>query len=260
MSGQTGDADSGKKRGIRHAQLVTSPSAKVLQAVRQAYDIGLANSRVIANPVEPTAEGEGWNSDSCNKDSVLYVGRFDERKGGDLILRVFVQLATSFPKLTLTFVGDDVGIKDLSGETRFFEDFVRKNIPEPYQPRIRFCGQIDRSSVMSLRLRHALTVVASQYEILPYSVLEAMALGSPLVATDVGGIPELIDDQRNGILVPSQDLNAMVAACKRLIDHPNLSARIGRQAWEDCVKLYAPDVIAKQTVAAYEEAVARFKG
>jgi glycosyltransferase involved in cell wall biosynthesis len=114
------------------------------------------------------------------------------------------------------------------------------------------------SDVMSLRLKHFASIIASQYEIMPYSVLEPMSLGSPLIATAVGGIPELIQDQRNGLLVPSQDTKAMVAACRMLLDDRGLAARLGRQGWCDCRNFYDPENIAKQTIATYENAIEQF--
>jgi glycosyltransferase involved in cell wall biosynthesis len=86
-----------------------------------------------------------------------------------------------------------------------------------------------------------------------------MSLGCPLVATAVGGIPEMITDKRNGILVPSQDVNAMTAACEMLLNDPALAARLGRQAWQDCRDLYAPENIAQQTIAGYEQASNKFR-
>ena len=89
-------------------------------------------------------------------------------------------------------------------------------------------------------------------------MLEVISLGCPIVVTAVGGIHELIQDNHNGLLVPSQDVKAMAAACKKLLDDHALAARLGRKAWLDCRDLYGPDFIAKQTVAAYEQAIKTF--
>jgi len=140
-----------------------------------------------------------------------------------------------------------------------FQDFVRSNIPEQYRARIDFLGQVAHSDVIPLRRAHFATIVASQYETGSYSVQEAMSLGCPIIATAVGGIPELIEDRRNGLLIPSQDAAAMANACRRLLEDPALAARLGRQAWQDCGTSYDAEIIAKQTIAAYEEAIDAFK-
>ena len=246
-------------RGIRAAQFVTAPSAEVLQSVKDHYKLSLPGSRVIPNPLDAAVEAETWDFNTCSKDSLLFVGRFDRRKGGDLVLRVFAELAACYPRLKLTFVGPDRGIIQPDGKIWLFEHFVKSNFPESYWSRIEFCGSMSYSDVMSLRRKHFITLIPSRYEVFGYTVLEAMSLGCPIAATMVGGIPELIRDQQNGLLVPSQDVNAMSAACKKLLDDPHLAASLGRQAWLDCCYFYGPEKIARQTVAGYEEAIGKFK-
>jgi glycosyltransferase involved in cell wall biosynthesis len=223
------------------------------------YDLKLTATRVISNPITAAAEPETWNVDTCNNDALLFVGRFDRLKGGDFVLRAFAELTKSNRRLTLTFVGPDIGIKEGDGSVSSFEQFVRANFPDWFRSRIKYCGQMNHLEIMSLRAKHFATIIGSRHEIAPYSILEAMAYGCPVVATAVGGIPELIDNQRNGLLVPSQDVAAMAAACQRLLDDKPLAARIGRQAWQDCCEFHGPENIAKQTVAMYEEAIGTFK-
>ena len=247
-----------KGRGLRNAQLVSSPSANMLQAVTNYYDLSRTEICVIPNPINAAPSEEAWNSETCDN-SLLFVGRFDSLKGGDLVLNAFAELATIYPKLTLTFVGADVGVNGPDEKILLFEQFVRSNLSEECRSRIKFHGRMRHSDVMSLRRKHFATIVASQHEIMPYTVLEAMSVGCPLVATAVGGIPELVHDCRNGLLVPSQNAKALVAACRRLLEEPTLAARIGRQAWKDCCELYSPDDVARKTIVAYEGAIRKFK-
>src|SRR5207244_2655993 len=71
-------------------------------------------------------------------------------------------------------------------------------------------------------------VLPSYREAQGLSILEAMALSRPVVASAVGGIPEMIDDGRTGLLVPPRDPGALAAAIVRLLQHPDLAARLGR--------------------------------
>jgi glycosyltransferase involved in cell wall biosynthesis len=142
-----------ERRGIQHAQLVTSPSEEVLGAVKNRYSLKLIGSRVIPNPIKAAVENETWDVTTCSKDSLLFVGRFDKRKGGDLVLRAFARLAEQYPHLKLTFVGPDRGINE--GEnTFFFEEFVVTNIPEALRSRLEFLGAVDGSSISSLRPKY----------------------------------------------------------------------------------------------------------
>ena len=108
---------------------------------------------------------------------------------------------------------------------------------------------------MALRTEHFLTIIASQFEILPYAVIEAMSLGCPIVASRVGGIPELIEDQRNGILFQSQDAGELISACRRLLDDHTLASSLGAEARKDCLEFFNARLIATQTVSAYQAAI-----
>jgi glycosyltransferase involved in cell wall biosynthesis len=80
-------------------------------------------------------------------------------------------------------------------------------------------------------------VLPSYYEGLPMSVLEAMALGVPVVASRVGGIPDLIEDQANGLLVAPGDIDGFVVAIDRLLvnaDWRRVIGSAGRQTVERC--------------------------
>jgi glycosyltransferase involved in cell wall biosynthesis len=241
---------------IQASELVTSPSAQVLQCVRDNYKLDLVGSRVIPNPADAVDEAHRWDSTTRNQ-NLLYVGRFDKMKGGDSALLAFAELASLYPELTLTFVGPDHGIRSASGQVLTLNSYIRANLPA-YRSRIDFRGSMNQADVMSLRAKSFLTLVASRHETTPYSVLEPMSIGCPIVATAVGGIPELIRDQLNGLLVPAQDVKGLVAACQRSLENRAWAARLGYQAWLDCVKFYASSTIAAQTVQAYEEAIEKF--
>ncbi len=242
-------------RGIQHAHYVTANCAETLNAVKNHYGLSLRQSRVMPNPVDPVSEEEAWDIDTCKRDSLLFVGRFDKVKGGDLVLCAFGQLATMFPNLTLTFVGPDRGVEEADGKVWTFQEFVRHNLPDQVQGRIGFLGQKSHAEVMALRTQHYITMIAAQYDTMGYMMLEAMSLGCPIISTAVGGIPEYIHDRRNGLLVPSQNVNAMVAACKELLENRELAARLGRQAWVDCRDLYNSGRAAERTIEAYSEAI-----
>jgi glycosyltransferase involved in cell wall biosynthesis len=246
-------------RGIRNADLVTSPSKVVLETVRKHYNLALDNSVVIPNAIEAVNESELWQAEKCPPSTLLFVGRFDGRKGGDLVVRAFAALAATDPRVKLTFVGPDLGVANADGSLVRYAEFSKQNVSDEVHDRIDFRGALSHMEVVALRKARYATVVASQYEILPYAVLEAMAYGCPLVATSVGGIPELIQDMRNGLLIPSQDIGALVSACRVILDQPNLAARLGKRAWQDCHQHYSPDQLARDTVAAYHRARELFR-
>ena len=242
-------------RAIRDAHYITANCRDTLGAVERHYGASLNKSYVMPNPIDLVPEKEAWSVDSCDVYRLLFVGRFDKVKGGDLVLRAFGQLATAFPRLRLTFIGPDTGIEYKDGKKCNFDEFVRKNLPEVVRSRIDFRGKLDHAELMTYRNRHFITIIAAQYDTMGYMMLEAMSRGCPIVSTAVGGIPEYIRDGQNGLLVPSQDPNAMAGACRILLENKDLAAALGRQAWLECRDLYNPARIAKLTISAYRDAI-----
>jgi glycosyltransferase involved in cell wall biosynthesis len=93
-----------------------------------------------------------------------------------------------------------------------------------------------------------LFVLPSRSEAFPNAVIEAMAAGLPVIATDVGGIPEIIRTGENGLLVPPGDPEALAHAIVGLMDQPGLAADLGRAARIDVERYYTLD----RMVAAFE--------
>jgi glycosyltransferase involved in cell wall biosynthesis len=85
----------------------------------------------------------------------------------------------------------------------------------------------ERPDVPEILASSSIFVLSSRAEALPVSVLEAMAAGLPVVATRVGGVPELVVEGETGLLVPPGDPRALAAALQRLLDEPELRARLG---------------------------------
>lgn len=246
-------------KAIVAAHAVTANCMDTLTRVRDHYGAALADARIIPTPLDAVPPERTWSIDTCDRNALLFVGRFDRLKGADLILRAFERLARKNPRLTLTFVGPDNGILMGDGTTLKYAQWAERHLSADVRARIDFRGRMDHDAVMALRTKHYVTLIAAQFDTFGYMLLEPMSMGCPIVTTSVGGIPEAITDRRNGMLVPSQDDDAMVAACQALLDDPALTARLGRAAWEDCRDKYASETVASQTADAYRQAIAAFR-
>jgi glycosyltransferase involved in cell wall biosynthesis len=94
--------------------------------------------------------------------------------------------------------------------------------------RFRFLGE--RPDALSYIASGDVLVLASDYECMPVVVMEAFALGTPIVATAVGDLPAVIEDGVAGLLVPPGRPDLLAAALRRLVDDPDLRMRLGRAA------------------------------
>jgi len=251
--------ENAERDGITNADFVTAPSRAVLDDVCAHYRIKLPRSRAFPNPIDHVAMPRRWSLLRCHRDRLLFVGRFDGTKGGDLVIRAFSELAKVHPKLTLTFVGPDSGVLDGSGALIRFEEFCRRVLAPEIRSRINFLGVLSQAEVAELRTTHYITLCMSRSEVFGYSVLEALAFGCPLIAAAVGGIPEIVDAGRTGVLVPAEDVPAMVGAVQALLDDQAQAARYGEEAGRDCEARFGTDAIAPISVAAYQNAIAAFR-
>ena len=96
--------------------------------------------------------------------------------------------------------------------------------------RVSFVGAVPRERVLRLFRAADASVLPSAWENFPHTVVEALAVGCPLIATAVGGVPEVVRDGENGLLVAPRDPEALAAAIERFFVDAELRARLGAAA------------------------------
>lgn len=148
---------------------------------------------------------------------ILMVGRLASQKRPDVAVRAFTEVRARHRDAELYLVGDGPLRRELSSAVADLGLFGS----------VHLLG--DRADVPSLLARAACLVVASDYEGCPFSVLEAMAAGVPVVATRVGGVPELVEEGRTGLLVPRRDPKALAAGVNELLAAPERARRMGAE-------------------------------
>jgi glycosyltransferase involved in cell wall biosynthesis len=100
-------------------------------------------------------------------------------------------------------------------------------------------------------------VHASQLDSLPNALLEAMSLGKPSVITAVGGVPEVVNHDRNGLLVEPNDPEQLAASLLRLVKDPNLRTSIGQEARTTYIERFQPQVMTRRLEETFDDMVAR---
>ena len=240
-----------ERRAISTADAVTSPSEHILNSVEHHYGLRLRRTLTFGNPI--AAPSRQWRLSHCDTNSLLFVGRFDQIKGGDLIIEAFGKLAEINPKLKLTFVGPDHGVNG----TKLLE-YARSRLSSGALSRLTYTGQLSSDEVAELRPQHLITICASQFEVFRYTVLEAMAFGCPVVASNVGGIPEIIRSGQNGILFESQKVDQLVSSVQSLMDSPVLAEKLGSAA-RLSVDDYRPGTMAASLAELYEQTIHAFR-
>jgi colanic acid/amylovoran biosynthesis glycosyltransferase len=155
---------------------------------------------------------------------VITVARLHEVKGLDYGIRVFDYLRTTTPSLKMKYhiVGDGPLREEL-------QELVRNLNREES---VRFLGAMSQGQVAEQLKRSHIFMLTSNTEALPIVLMEALAVGLPVVSTAVGGIPELIIDGVTGYLVPPGDLHALAKKLHYLAEHQELWPSLGKQGRE----------------------------
>jgi len=238
---------------IQKVAAVTAPSRQVMEATREYYGLE-RHMLVIPNPVPSPREAPAWSIEGSDPGTMLFVGRTDSRKGGDLVLRVFERLLKTRPHLRLHFVGADKGFLDAAPGVTWAE-YVSTHLAPATQQQITYHGQLQPEQVAPLRTKCRVTLVFSRYENHPLVCAEALAAGCPRVATNVGGIPEIVDHEKTGLLADVGDLDDLTRQVERLLDDPQLGARLGLAGKQFCLEHLQPSAVATRTVQEYRRVI-----
>ena len=242
---------------IRNSQGLTSPSIDVLNKVREYYGLELPHARVIPNPVPEVSADMQWQYVDNQKPSILFVGRFDSVKGGDLVVEAFREIALQNSHVELLFVGPDRGLI-FKGEDFKINKYIERFILETHiKKRIQFLGHCDQERISGLRKNALVTIVCSRYENFPLSLLESLAAGCPTVATSVGGMKEIIIDDYNGLLAETELPASIAEKVLMLINDPEKMQRLSKNAIEDSKRRFSPEVVATQTLDYYHSVLDR---
>lgn len=125
---------------------------------------------------------------------------------------------------------------------------------------VRFEGWVSGREKESLIGQATLLVLPSHYEAFPVSILEAMVHGKPVVATAVGGIPEILIDGQHGLLVPPKDPQALADALIKLLADPEQMARFGAAGRQHAIQNYSAPHVTQMLGRYYDEILLRRAG
>jgi glycosyltransferase involved in cell wall biosynthesis len=156
---------------------------------------------------------------------ITYTGRLLRGKGLETLLDAFARAAATHARAHLMLVGSG------AGQTLSNEDALRERVARPgLAGRVTFAGRVD--DVEDWLAASDVFAFPSEFEALGLSLIEAAACGLPCVGTRTGGIVDVIEDGRTGVLVPPGDVDALAAALEALVADPERRAALGSRGRE----------------------------
>jgi glycosyltransferase involved in cell wall biosynthesis len=235
---------------MRGATAFTSSSRFLADAVRTRLSLG-APIHVLHNGIDVR-----WFDDTEQVDArhafgiprhrpiVLFVGRMERRKGIHLCPEIVGAIIERYD-VAFVFAGDDL-----------FGHVANELLPALADRQLRgsvhVLGRLEATQVRSVLRQADVVFLPSLWESCPYACLEAMAARRAIVASDAGGLPELIRSRHNGVLVPSGDIGAFVEALSEVIEDPALRLRLGENARRSVEREFLDEDVARRSVAFYE--------
>lgn len=242
-------------RALATQQVMTAPSNWTLEQTLSKYALQPIIAEVIGNPIEAPEGLPLWNRHRCDAERVLFVGRFDLVKGGDVVIRAVALLQRRRPRLRLTFVGPDTGLLRTDGTRIFLADYVKSLGVASLEHRIDFLGPTAPDAIRLLRPQAAVTVVASRQESQGYTAMEAMLQACPLVCSDSSGLSELVEHEHTGLKARTEDIVDFSRQIERVLETPELGESLGRSARESILARHSSAAIVKQSLTLYERAI-----
>ncbi|HXQ87855.1 MAG TPA: glycosyltransferase, partial [Gaiella sp.] len=217
---------------LRRARCIVVPSAYLRQI---AIGWGLDPSRVdvVPNPAPEVPEhptrDEARATLGIDGFALGVAGRLTAQKAlGDTL-----EALARVPDVALLVLGD--------GPER--AELERRAGELGLADRVRFLGAGTRDDVIALFRAVDAALLTSAWENLPHTLLEALATGTPVIATAVGGIPEVVRDGENGLLVPPRDIAAIASAIDRLVHDDALRASLAAAAAPSVEELAEPRIL-----------------
>ena len=240
-----------EKIAIECSNLVTSPSQYTLERTREYYGLNLDNAVVIPNVAKKVQEKDYWQSALAEPQSILFVGRFDYVKGGDIAIEVFAKLCHKYPEMKLYFAGPDVGIETEAGKFEKISTYISRVVPSIHRHRIVVLGSLAPEQILTMRKKAEVTLITSRFESFGYNALEAMSVGCPTVSADAGGLSEQFQDGFNALVAESGVVDSFVDRVEYLFNNVDIAAELGKNAVRHVRQLFSPEKVAEQTYMAY---------
>ncbi|WP_240358647.1 glycosyltransferase [Myxococcus vastator] len=235
---------------IREADLVLSPSGPAMERVRTRLALQRSGV-VIPPPLAAMREPLASPRPPDGRPQVLYFGDLEYRKGVHLLVEAMQALFEQGVVAEVQLIGDDTRTGPFGRSLRHWLD---QRIAPAWRDRFHFAPPRERADLASALTETTVCCVPSRWEHFSLVCMEAMAAGALVVGSDAGGMAELIDDGRSGLLFRSDDAVQLAAALGKALSSPALRNVAREVAPARVVSHCSPDIIVRRFEAAVADA------
>ena len=241
----------------RSADRVLTVSRTLLNDIRDSYGVPEDRLRVVYNGADTQLFRPGNGSelpsslrDLEGKKIVLYVGHFGLRKGIFFLIRAMKILKRDVPDSHLVCIG---GVPEWLGG-RDYWGLLRGEIESSgVVEQVTLMDKVKNVDLPAYYQAARVFALPSYYETISKVTMEAMACGIPVIATNTGGIPEVVEDGTTGILVPYASVEALAAALSTLLKDDRMARRMGAMGRAKVERVFTWEAVAQRVKSVYDE-------
>lgn len=236
---------------IRKAAAITVPSEFQKREICSETGLPPQRVRVVSNPISPDILRKSHKTTVFEKETqpiVLYTGRIEYRKGIIPLLKCISQVIRKQSNVKFVLAGGyHVSLTDRT---------VRKIIQEEaIAEYVQLKGHVPWEKLVDLYKTSSIFVIPSYYETFSISCIEAMAFDLPVVGAKGSALPELIEDEVTGLLIPPGNSQALATAILRLLKDKDLRQRMGQAGRQRVLSKFTVAQVVKQTLALYKKVI-----
>lgn len=231
-----------QKQVARQLDRIITVSDQAKRDIQRDFEVEADRIRTVYNGID-TSTFRPVSGVSRRPDFLLTTSNVMPMKGLSVLLKAFAALVPEYPHLQLGVIGE----RDEMGMTS--QLMQRLNISE----QVTFHAQISTERMVELYSRATLAVVPSLYEGFGLPAGEAMACGAPVVATETGGLPEVVGD--HGVLVEPNDPNALAKGIARLLEDPEKRSELSRRGRDRITSTFSWSRAAGEVLETYRNAL-----
>jgi glycogen synthase len=243
-----------EKNALSNAIAFRSPSNALADEVSKLYHIKRENISVIRYPFD-TADIDKINKEhSYSKIDILFAGRLERRKGAELLVSSIKKIVNLDNRIRFTLAGEQS-----SGDMGNYRDAIERNLDRNERMRVFFLGPVKREDLEVLYCRSDILCFPSIFENMPYTVIEAMAAGLPVIASNRGGLTEIIKNNQNGLLFNPDNIDEFVACVKNIVDNHSLIESISKNAYDTIKQEFDSEKISDSTIDFFQSAINKYR-
>jgi glycosyltransferase involved in cell wall biosynthesis len=231
----------------KNKYIITHARSHALE-LKRLYDIVPEKFEIIPHGINLPVITEHTTTNPVIK--ILYTGRLEYRKGTDVLLGAIPLVLQQNPNVLFELIGNDTG--------NDYQNSFKANNAEAIVQKATFSGKVDPEALSQAYRACDIFVAPSRYESFGLIFIEAMSYGKSVIGCSVGGVPEIITDNFNGLFAETGDAQNLANKIIQLANNPDLRKQIGLNARKTVEDKFTGDRLADNSLAYYNKIITDF--